>query len=137
MGGSCFVRLMLLKFSPHLSFMSTIMCVRLMMTLLEPLRKEVKCWLIQLTKCTRQLCLLKRNAQKMKLHIWRTVGIFQMYRKNNQQNLNEHGRSHHRSNTHIGLGFLADIVWKRWGDKGFNDDEEWVYEQHGNGVHDG
>jgi hypothetical protein len=30
-----------------------------------------------------------------------------MYRQNNQQNLNEHGGSHHRSNTHIGLGFFG------------------------------
>jgi hypothetical protein len=40
------------------------MGVRPMMTLLEPHRKEVNCWSIQLTKCTRQLCLLKGNAQK-------------------------------------------------------------------------
>jgi hypothetical protein len=59
-----------------------------------------------------------------------------MYRQSNQQNLNEHGESHHRSNIHIGLGFLVDIAWKRWGNKGFNDHEEWVYGQHGNGAHD-
>jgi hypothetical protein len=39
------------------------LCIK---ALLKPHKKGAKCWLIQLTKCMKQHCLLKRSMQKHK-----------------------------------------------------------------------